>query len=306
SWREMNSQLTAGLKAFQAANGLTADGIFGPTTWKHLNQNPVNQYRSLSINMHRARLLPQELGSRYLMINLPSAELFGFENGQHNLTMRVVHGKASNEDFHTPVFRDVMKEVVFAPYWNVPKSISVDEICPKLENDATYLERNRYEVVKNFLVNTTPLDYTPELLPKLQEGTLYLRQKAGPSNALGRVKFLFPNQFNIYLHDTPSKQYFARSDRAHSHGCIRLHQPQKMAEWTLTKQGWSEQQVADAFNGDERKGQAVSDPVNVYITYFTSFPRPNGPRVNITSARDVYNLDSKDARALSSVIQWRE
>ncbi|MDA9924818.1 L,D-transpeptidase family protein, partial [Verrucomicrobiales bacterium] len=147
----MTPELSAGLIAFQKDYGLDPDGVFGPASWRYLNTNAADQYRSIAINMHRARLIPNDLGDRYAMVNLPSAELYLFEDNDFFAdSMRIVHGRASKDNHHTPVFRDVMQEVVFGPYWNVPKSIAVKEVLPKAENDWGFLSRNRYEIVSNF------------------------------------------------------------------------------------------------------------------------------------------------------------
>ena len=299
SLRSVTPQLTEGIKAFQRAHGLTADGVLGPGTWRYLNANPQDHYRARVLNLHRARILPDDFGKKYLIVNIPSAELFGFESGKHAMTMRIVHGKYSKEDFHTPIFRDVMREVVFAPYWNVPESISVTEIFPKLEEDPSYLERNHYEIVRNFRSDAEPLPFDEDALAKIGTGELFLRQKPTGANALGKVKFLFPNKFNVYLHDTPSKQYFSRSDRAQSHGCVRIADPSEMAKWTLR---WDEEKVSTALTQGERLSQAVAEPVNVYVTYLTCFPRPVKGRFVLSEAKDVYNKDDKDAQTLNAFL----
>ncbi len=306
---QMTPELTAALTAFQKDYGLDADGIFGPGSWRYLNTNAASQFRSIIINMHRARLLPSDFGDRYLLVNLPSAELFGFEdNDFHTATMRVVHGQASENTHHTPVFRDVMKEVVFAPYWNVPKSIAVKEILPKAQGDWGYLSRKRYEIVTNFNpYNKDSHRLSPENLELVAQGRLFLRQLPGPSNSLGRIKFLFPNTNNIYMHDTPSKSLFARSNRDYSHGCIRVSRPEELGKWVLESQGWSGEQVKEAMFADDRKSQAIEKELNVYITYFTTFPRPVfGGKIVLAPARDVYELDAKDSTTLSEVLPWVE
>ena len=300
--------LADAIKKFQRSYGLDADGIVGSGTWRYLSGNPGDVYKQTVINLHRARLLPDTFGKRYLIVNLPSAELYGFENIDDSiLSMRIVHGKNSNKDLHTPIFRDVLREVVFAPYWNVPESISMKEIYPKLIDDPTYLTRKRYEIVNNFRSDATVYELNEETLASIGKGKLFLRQKPMSSNALGKVKFLLPNQFHVYLHDTPSKHYFSASDRAQSHGCIRLADPPKMAGWALGSQGWNQEKIKKAMNGDVRVAQAVQDPINVYITYFTIFPRKTGTSAGqfvLAPARDVYKLDQKDAQTLANAIPW--
>ena len=306
---QMTPELVAALTAFQTDYGLDADGIFGPGSWRYLNLNAAENYRSLTINLHRARLLPNDFGERYLLVNLPCAELYMFEdNDFHVDTMRIVHGKASKEAQRTPIFRDVMKEMVFGPYWNVPKSIAVKEVLPKAEADWGFLSRNRYEIVSDFNpYNKNSHRLSPENLELVKQGRLFLRQKPGPTNALGHVKFLFPNSFNVYMHDTPSKNYFERSARDHSHGCIRVSKPEELGAWVLKNEGWTKEQVREAMFADVRRSLPIKEEINVYITYLTTFPRPvSGGRIVLAPSRDVYEMDSLHAQKLNSVIPWRE
>lgn len=304
--QSVTPELAEALKNFQAANGLTADGIMGSGTWKVLSQNEANRYQTRTINLHRARLLPDELGERYVIVNLPSAELFGFEDGNHIMSMRIVHGKSEEPNTHTPVFRDIMHEVVFAPYWNVPESISTKEIYPKLLEDSTYLDRNRYEIVTRFTDDAEVYELNETTLEEIGTGKKWLRQKPATGNALGKVKFLLPNQFHIYLHDTPSKHFFNQYDRAQSHGCIRLASPPTMAIWTLKKQEqWNVERIAAAMSSDVQVKQKLDSPINVYITYFTEFPRPVGISTGefaLGPARDVYSKDSIDKEILADLI----
>ncbi|MDF1660025.1 MAG: L,D-transpeptidase family protein [Verrucomicrobiales bacterium] len=306
---QMTPELVAALTAFQTDFGLDADGIFGSGSWRYLNLNAAEEYRSLTINLHRARLLPKDLGDRYVLVNIPCAELYLFEdNDFHADTMRIVHGKASKDTHRTPIFRDVMKEVVFGPYWNVPKSIAVKEVLPKAEADWGYLSRNRYEIVSDFNpYNKTSHRLSPDNLELVKQGRLFLRQKPGPTNALGHVKFLFPNSFNVYMHDTPSKTFFARSARDHSHGCIRVSKPETLGAWILKNEEWTEDQVKEAMLADVRKSLPIEEEINVYITYLTTFPRPvSGGRTVMVPSRDVYEMDTLHAEKLNAVIPWRE
>lgn len=305
----MTPELVTALTAFQNDYGLEPDGIFGAGSWQCLNTNAADRYRSLTINIHRARLLPDKMGDRYIVANLPSAELFAFEaNDFFVKTMRIVHGQAAKDTHHTPIFRDTMQEVVFGPYWNVPTSIAKKEILPKAQADWGFLSRNRYEIVSSFNPDSRDSHrLSPDNLELVGQGRLLLRQKPGPTNALGRIKFLFPNKYNVYMHDTPSKSYFALSKRDHSHGCVRVSNPQELGEWVLGPQGWSGDQVKTAMFADDRKSLSISNKVNVYITYFTTFPRPIvGGKIVLAPARDVYDLDSVDARSLAAVIPWKE
>ncbi len=309
SLSHLSTELTTALMTFQRDCGLDADGIFGPASWRFLNSNAADRYRSLSINLHRARLLPDDMGDRYALVNLPCAELYLFEKGDFHVdTMRVVHGKASKETHHTPVFRDVMQEVVFGPYWNVPKSIAVKEVLPKAQADWGYLSRNRYEIVSDFNpYNKNTHRLSPQNLELVEQGRLLLRQKPGPSNALGHVKFLFPNSFNVYMHDTPSRNLFARVNRDLSHGCIRVSKPERLGEWVLQPEGWTQESVKAAMEGDARKSIALKEEIPVYIVYLTLFTRPtSGGKIILAPGRDVYERDPIDSKALSAAIPWNQ
>jgi murein L,D-transpeptidase YcbB/YkuD len=303
----MTPELSAALIAFQRDYGLDPDGVFGPASWRYLNTNAADQYRSITINLHRARLIPNDMGDRYVLVNLPSAELFLFEDNDFYVdSMRIVHGKASKDTHHTPVFRDVMQEIVFGPYWNVPHSIAVKEVLPKAQEDWGYLSRNRYEIVSDFNpYNKSAHRLSPQNLELVKQGRLFLRQKPGPTNALGHIKFLFPNSFHIYMHDTPAKAFFHRTNRDYSHGCIRLAEPEKLGEWVLKPESWTVDQVKAAMHGDERKSMTVKGGINVFITYFTTFPRPiAGGKMVPAPARDVYGRDDVDSATLKAVIPW--
>jgi len=306
---QITPELEVALKAFQEDYGLDADGVFGPASWRYLNTNAASRFRSIVINLNRARLLPADFGERYILVNLPSAELYGFEdNDFHTTTMRVVHGKAEKDTHHTPVFRDVMKEVVFGPYWNVPPSIAKKEILPKAQGDWGFLSRNRYEIVSDFNpYNKNTHRLSPQNLELVAQGRLFFRQLPGPTNSLGRVKFLFPNANNIYMHDTPAKAFFARSNRDYSHGCIRVAKPQELGAYVLGAQGWTSEEVKEAMFAESRKSERVEKGINVYIVYFTTFPRPVfGGKIVMAPGRDVYNLDPRDSKTLSAVLPWIE
>ena len=306
---QITPELEIALKAFQEDYGLDADGVFGPASWRYLNTNAASRFHSIVINLNRARLLPADFGERYILVNLPSAELYGFEdNDFHTTTMRIVHGKAEKDTHHTPVFRDVMEEVVFGPYWNVPPSIAEKEILPKAQGDWGFLSRNRYEIVSDFNpYNKNTHRLSPQNLELVAQGRLFFRQLPGPTNSLGRVKFLFPNSNNIYMHDTPAKALFTRSNRDYSHGCIRVAKPQELGAYLLGAQGWTSEEVKEAMFAEFRKSEQVNKDINIFIVYFTTFPRPVfGGKIVMAPGRDVYDLDPIDSKTLSAVLPWVE
>jgi murein L,D-transpeptidase YcbB/YkuD len=303
----MTPELTGALIAFQTDYGLDPDGIFGLGSWRQLNVNAADRFRSMVLNLHRARLMPGKMGDRYLIANLPCAELYLFDaNDFMSKSMRIVHGKAAVESQHTKIFRDRMQEVVFGPYWNVPPSIARKELLPKMQEDWGYLSRNNYELVNSFGASAGTR-VSPDTLGAVASGSLLIRQKPGGSNALGYVKFLFPNSFNIYMHDTPARDFFARTNRDYSHGCIRVAKPDELAEWVFAPDAWTLEQVRAKMKTDLNKGVAVKGGINVYITYFTTFPRPAaGGRMLLAPGRDVYGLDAANARTLAAFIPWQE
>jgi murein L,D-transpeptidase YcbB/YkuD len=302
----MTAELTGALIAFQLDYGLEADGIFGPTSWRYLNVNAADRFRSIVLNLHRARLMPNKPGERYLLANLPCAELHLFEaNDFLAKSMRIVHGKADPESQRTRIFRDCLQEVVFGPYWNVPPSIATKELIPRIQEDWGYLARNDYEIVG--VSGGGQVELSAEALQGVAQGRLLLRQKPGATNALGYVKFLFPNSFNIYMHDTPWKEYFAHTKRDHSHGCIRLEKPDELAAWVFSPQGWTAEQARAAMANHLNRGMGVKGGINVYITYFTTFPRPSRTgRHLLAPGRDVYGHDATDARTLAAFLPWKE
>lgn len=303
----MTPELTGALVAFQTDYGLDPDGIFGQASWRYLNSNAADRFRSIVLNLHRARLMPGKLGDRYLIANLPCAELHLFDaNDFPTKSMRIVHGKASVAGQHTKIFRDRMQEVVFGPYWNVPPSIAKKELLPRMQEDWGYLSRNHYELVNSFGASAGTR-VSPDTLSAVAAGKLLIRQRPGGSNALGYVKFLFPNSFNIYMHDTPARDYFARANRDFSHGCIRVAKPDELAEWVFAPEGWTLEEVRNKMRNDLNKGVAVKGGINVYITYFTAFPRPApGGRYLLSPSRDVYGLDVADGRTLAAFLPWQE
>ena len=305
----MTQELTIALSAFQRDYGLEPDGVFGPGSWSYLNTNAADRYRSIVINLQRARLLPDKFGDRYLIVNIPTAELYAFDaNDFLAFSMPIVHGSAAEETRRTRIFRDIMQEVVFGPYWNVPKGIAAKELIPMAQADWNFFPSNNYEIVDALTPDngqTFPL--SPETASLVADGRFLLRQRPGEGNALGRVKFLFPNKHDIYLHDTPSQAAFESSRRDRSHGCIRVSRPAELGAWVLGPQGWDAMRLAEALATEKQLHFAVTPKINVYITYLTTFPRPSpGGKILLAPARDVYGLDPIDARTLAAVIPWKE
>ena len=257
--------LAGAVAAFQARHGIVVDSILGGQTLESLNLPASYRAGQIAANMERFRWLPRTLGARYVLVNVPAFHVQGYDSGKVALEMKVVVG-AEYDDQSTPTFSDSMSTVVFRPYWNVPDGIAANEIYPKAAADPTYMERRNYEVVT-------------------ENGKSRVRQKPGEGNSLGLVKFLFPNEFAIYLHDTPDSTTFAQDIRAASHGCIRLERPSEFAQWVL---GWDAARVREAMHGgpDDRE-VTLEQKLPVYIVYFTTYARDG----QLWFGNDLYDRD---------------
>ena len=255
------------LAQYQERHGLTRTGKLDKATLAELNVSAAERAKQIAANLERHRWLPRSLGSRYVYVNVPAFRLDAYDSGQKALSMKVVVG-AEFEGRVTPVFSDSMETVAFRPYWNITPDIQAKEIVPKLRSNPGYLEAENMEWYND-------------------GGTRRIRQRPGDKNSLGLVKFLFPNNFNIYLHDTPAKSLFKQEFRAASHGCIRLEKPAELAQWVL---GWDAARVQDAMNGGgDNKQVKVSPKIPVYIVYFTSYYRDG----QLFFGDDIYNRDDK-------------
>jgi murein L,D-transpeptidase YcbB/YkuD len=259
------SALKTELKGFQERHGLERTGVLDKQTIEEIDVPAETRVRQIAANMERHRWLPRSLGSRYIYVNVPAFRLDAYDSGQKQLSMKVVVG-AEYEGKVTPVFSDSMETVVFRPYWNITPDIQRKEIGPKAASDPGYLDRNNMEYYKD-------------------GGETRIRQRPGLKNSLGLVKFLFPNSFNIYLHDTPAKSLFQQTNRAASHGCIRLEKPAELAQWVL---GWDPGRVDEAMNnGADNHGVRIPQKIPVYIVYFTTYVRDG----RLYFGDDIYGRD---------------
>jgi murein L,D-transpeptidase YcbB/YkuD len=256
--------LAGAVATFQARHSINVDSALGKETIDAMNVPAEFRLGQIAANMERWRWLPRSFGSRYIFVNVPAFKLEAYDSGQKVLEMKVIVGQ-EYEDKATPVFADSMETVIFRPYWNVPPSIAAKEIFPK---GPGYLERENMEVYR-------------------ENGQTMVRQRPGPKNALGYVKFLFPNDFNIYLHDTPNHELFNKDVRAFSHGCIRLEKPAELAQWVL---GWPADRVDEAMkSGPDNRAVKLPRKIPVYIVYFTTFIN-NG---QLYFGNDLYHRDDK-------------
>jgi murein L,D-transpeptidase YcbB/YkuD len=263
-------ELEQGIKIFQRRYGLREDGIAGKNLLAEMNYPVEKRIEQIIVNMERCRWLPVAMRKDYFVVNIPEFRFHAYENEQLAWSMKVVVGKVIHQ---TAIFNGTMKYVVFAPYWNVPPGILRKEILPDLRRNRNYLEENHMEWYGNSV-----------------------RQKPGPWNALGKVKFLFPNSHNIYLHDTPAKSLFEQDRRAFSHGCIRVEQPRKLAQYVLRHQPeWTEQRIDSAMNGDKELYVTLKQPIPVLIAYFTAWVDQDG---YLNFRNDLYKKDSRLAQMI--------
>jgi len=289
--------LIASVQAFQARHGLEIDGVVGNRTVIALNIPVDERIETMVVAMERWRWMPDQLGTDHLMVNIAGFDLRFVRNGQLADRMAVVVGKPYHK---TPVFSHAVKTVVLNPYWYVPSSIAIKEELPKLKSNPGRLAAQGFEAVQgDSVVPVTAVNwrrYGPGNFP------FSLRQRPGPRNALGQAKFLFPNKFNVYLHDTPSRSLFARAERAFSHGCVRLERPIDLAEEVLSLQGgWDRQTIDRVVASGERKVVPVETPLPVHITYFTAWVDNGQPNFR----GDIYKQDEKLIAALAGkTIAW--
>ena len=267
-----DASLTAAVKTYQSQLGLTSDGVVTPALIKELNIPVQELAKKLIINLNRMQWMPKSPAGSLMLVNIPEFILHVKEGDKNVFEMRVVVGK---EGHSTMMFSDEMNQVVFSPYWNLPYSIVKNEIMPHIEKDPDYLAKHNMEIVSG------------------GSGVPEIRQLPGGANSLGKVKFLFPNSFNIYFHDTPSKGLFDRDKRAFSHGCIRLSEPVKMAEYLLRNNSeWTSEKINSAMNQTKETVVTLKKPVPVFIMYYTAWVDDNGM---LNFRDDIYGHDKKMA-----------
>ncbi len=249
---------------YQQRNGLKPDGKVGKETWRALNTTVEERIRQLELNMERLLQLPDALGDKYIMVNIPAFTLLAIKKEEIIIKCKIVAGKETDK---TALFKGKMKYIVFAPYWNIPKSIMTKEILPAMARNPHYLFDNHME---------------------WYDGKI--RQKPGPWNALGKVKFIFPNAYNMYMHDTPSKTLFNEEKRAFSHGCIRVEQPFLLAKFLLEKEkDWDDDKIKSSMESEIELYVNLHENIPVYIVYFTAFIDERGM---LNFRKDVYGRDN--------------
>jgi len=284
-----DTRTPAGIKAFQGHHGLKETGTIDPAT-KAATAVPIEtRIRQVELNLERWRWMPDDFGKRHFMVNIPVYHVYAREDGKVVKDIRVVVGKTGHE---TPIFSEDMTTVVFSPYWNIPDSIVEGETAPAMARMPGYLGKNRIAILRvgqSGSATVNPKDVNWDDPGELKQ--LAFRQLPGPNNALGHVKFLFPNEHNVYLHDSPADELFGRTGRAFSHGCVRVEEPETLAQYVLRDDpAWTTEKILEAMNAGVEKHVALKEKIPVHIVYFTTWvDDKNG----LHFQPDIYGYDAK-------------
>lgn len=284
--------LVAAVKHFQARHGIEPDGVLGRETFRQLNRPLEHRIRQIEWALERQRWLPHIPAGRFLIVNVPAFRLVAFESWERprpSLEMNVVVGRAART--RTPFFAGAMRHLMFRPYWYPPRSIIENEILPTLQRNERYFEENQMELVSEN--DEAPV---PAGAEELAAGTVRLRQRPGEHNALGLLKFVLPNSYDVYLHDTPAPALFARPRRDFSHGCIRVERPLELAEFVLADPAWSHAEIERATRGDRTLRVELKVAVPVLVFYTTTIVRADG---TVEFYDDIYDEDAKLEKRLA-------
>jgi murein L,D-transpeptidase YcbB/YkuD len=289
--------LKQAVKRFQRRHGLYPNGAINNYTRKKMNISVDWKIKKVLLNLDRIKRLPNQPENRYIMVNIPDFRLYYKENGKEKLSMRVIVG---DKKHHTPIFSNKISYIVLNPYWIMPDSIVQKEIIPNILKNPTYLQDKGYEVrssysIKAPTIDTSKIDWA-KVLRYGQTKKYKFMQPPGPKNALGKIKFKFPNQFAVYLHDTPTKKLFKKGLRAFSHGCIRIAQPNALlSTFAANDSAVNYNRSQQILRGKNKTQLNLSKKVPVHIVYLTAWINSDGL---LHYSNDVYNYDSKQKRAI--------
>jgi len=288
--------LVDAVKNFQRRLGRDVTGHIDAQTVADLNVSLSSRVRQMQLTLERWRWLPESYQNAPIIANIPEFRLRAYDkNFNIGVTMNVVVGKAYGHG--TPVFSENMQYAVFRPYWEVPYSITKSEIVPHLLRDPGYLAKDNLEIVDGKQNVVASGAVSSDVIGQLRAGKLFVRQKPGPKNSLGLAKFLFPNSYNVYMHDTPATELFSRSRRDFSHGCVRLEKPAELASWVLhDNPGWTPERIHEAMNGTTTQQVKLAHPIPVLIVYATVVVLEDG---QVHFYDDIYGHDAELEKALA-------
>ena len=294
--------LAQAVARFQRRHGLADDGVLGRATVATLTVPIAERVRQMELSLERLRWLPELRSEGLIAVNIPMFRLWAWTkvtpSAIPDFSTNVIVGKALNTQ--TPAMVAEMRRIIFGPYWNVPRSILTKELLPVIARDPAYLTRQDMEIVRGPSDASPVVPYSAEALAGLRSGALRLRQRPGPRNSLGRVKFEFPNDDSIYMHDTPSTQLFGRARRDFSHGCIRLEQPEAIAGYLLRDQpGWTSERIATTMQEARSERVELTRTRQVVLYYLTAVVMPDTGLLHF--ADDVYRHDARLTRALATL-----
>ncbi len=291
---QFNRQVEEALQRFQQRHGLRATGAIEGETRKALNLSVEKRIRQIEWNLERWRWLPDELGPRYILVNIPDFRLFVVENQITVMSMKTVVGRAQQP---TPVFMDNMSYLELNPTWNLPNSIVSDEMIPKVKANPDFLTKKRIRIYRNWSPTAKEIDPKTIDWAKMDPKKFPYRMIQDPGvNPLGRIKFMFPNQFDVYLHDTTQKYLFQRSRRMYSHGCIRVEKPYELGEWVLKDDpSWTKERLIKEIKKGKRQQVNLPKPIPVYVIYLTAWFDTRG---HIHFRDDIYDYDKNLEKAL--------
>ncbi len=292
-----DEELYAAVKRFQEKHGLDMDGAVGPQTYGALNISAEDRHRQILLNLERWRWLPRKWDDRYVLVNTAAFHLDAWKNHEKVLSTRVIVGKDAQK---TPVFSGQMTYLEINPYWHVPRSIAVNEYLPKLKANPGFAAANDFQLLQGSgrdykAINPWTVDWNT-VTPR--NFRWFMRQSPGPKNALGRIKFIFPNHFHVYLHDTPQRHLFQRNHRAFSHGCIRIEKPLELAELLLADDpSWTSERIDSIVQSGRRRVVMLPEPWTVHIYYWTAWVDEDG---ETQFRKDLYEKDGDLWTALKS------
>jgi len=292
-----DSELEKSVKHFQKRHNLQPDGAIGKQTLAAMNVTVEDRINQLHVNMERYRWLKRDIAGPRVVVNIAGFEVFAGEQGKIDLSMPVIVGKLRHE---TPVFSDTIKYVDFNPYWTLPPNIAANETLLKLKKDALYLNKHNMKIFDGWGSDSKEVDATKIDWSKVTKKDMKqyrVRQEPGPENALGTLKVVFPNKYDVYLHDTPTHSLFKEEKRAFSHGCIRMSRPAEMAAWLLggKEKGWDIERISEIVKSGQRKVVKLEKPIPIHILYRTAFVEPSTNTLNFYE--DVYGRDKILAKA---------